>query len=55
MVALNQAKIITALEGIPAQPADEFIYDFLLAYGTAKATSNHLKIKDVQSRISIRV
>lgn len=43
MAALNQAKIITLLEGIPAQPDGEFMYGFLLAYSTPRATISLLK------------
>lgn len=48
MASLNQAKIINALEALLAQPKEEFLYDFLLAYGTPKATINRLRMGDTQ-------
>lgn len=48
MAALNQAKIITALEALADASAEDFIYDFLLAYGTPKATISRLKAGDRQ-------
>ncbi len=52
MATLNQAKIINALETISAQPGADFIYDFMLAYGTPKATINRLRMGDAQRNVA---
>ncbi len=52
MAALNQAKIINDLEQIAAKPKEDFIYDFLSAYGTPKATINRLKMGDTQRSVA---
>ncbi len=52
MAALNQAKIINDLEQIIAKSKENFIYDFLSAYGTPKATINRLKMGDTQRSVA---
>lgn len=52
MAALNQAKIINALEAVVTQQHENFIYDFLLAYGTPKSTINRLKMGDAQRNVT---
>ncbi len=43
MKNLNHAKIIQAVEKAVQAGHEEFIYDFLKAYGKAKTTINRLK------------
>lgn len=52
MAALNQAKIINALEALVTQQHEDFIYDFLLAYGTPKSTINRLRMGDIQRNVA---
>ena len=52
MAALNQAKIITALERIVTEAREDFIFSFLLAYGTAKATVKRLQMGDKQRNVA---
>lgn len=56
MAALNHAKIINALEEIAgkaaAEVAENFIFDFLHAYGTSKATLRRLQAGDRQRNIA---
>jgi len=52
MAALNQAKIINALEHLIIQQHEDFIYGFLLAYGTPKSTINRLKMGDAQRNVA---
>ena len=52
MAALNQAKIITALEKIVTEARENFISSFLLAYGTPKATVKRLQMGDKQRNVA---
>jgi len=52
MAALNQAKIITALEKIVTEAREDFIFSFLLAFGTPKATVKRLQMGDKQRNIA---
>lgn len=52
MAALNQAKIITALEKIVTEARDDFIFSFLLTYGTPKATVKRLQMGDKQRNVA---
>lgn len=52
MAALNQARIITALEKIVTEAREDFIFSFLLAYGTPKATVKRLQMGDKQRNIA---
>ncbi len=52
MAALNQAKIINSLEQITPESKEDFIYEFLSAYGTPKATINRLKMGDTQRSVA---
>ena len=51
MATLNQAKIIKALEKIVTAPNDDFIFSFLSAYGTPKATIR-LQMGDPQRNVA---
>ncbi|MFI3272047.1 MAG: DNA methyltransferase [Pseudomonadota bacterium] len=54
MAAPNHAKIINALEALVSKDnTSEFIYDFLLAYGTPKATIKRLQAGDKQRNLSL--
>lgn len=52
MAALNQAKIIKELEKMVTAPNDNFIFSFLSAYGTPKATIKLLQIGDPQRNVA---
>lgn len=52
MAALNQARIITALEKIVTEAREDFIFSFLLAYGTPRATVKRLQMGDKQRNIA---
>ena len=52
MAALNQAKIITALETIVDEAREDFIFSFLLAYGMPKATIKRLQMGDKQRNVA---
>ncbi|MDL2271762.1 hypothetical protein LJC23_01875, partial [Desulfovibrio sp. OttesenSCG-928-I05] len=52
MAALNQAKIITALEKIIAEAKEDFIFSFLSAYGMPKATIKRLQMGDRQRNVA---
>lgn len=52
MATLNQAKIIKALEKIVTAPNDDFIFSFLSAYGTPKATIRLLQMGDPQRNVA---
>lgn len=52
MAALNQAKIITALEKIVTEAREDFVFYFLLAYGTPKATVKRLQMGDKQRNVA---
>ncbi|MEG6501849.1 MULTISPECIES: DNA methyltransferase [unclassified Desulfovibrio] len=52
MAALNQAKIINALETIVDEAREDFIFSFLLAYGMPKATIKRLQMGDKQRNVA---
>lgn len=52
MAALNQAKIIKALEKLASEPHEAFIFSFLSAYGTPNATIKRLQMGDVQRNVA---
>lgn len=52
MAALNQARIITALEKIVTEARKDFIFSFLLAYGTPRATVKRLQMGDKQRNVA---
>ena len=52
MAALNQAKIISALEQAAAGKKGDFIFSFLQAYGTPKSTVKRLQIGDKQRNVA---
>ncbi|MBB5142296.1 hypothetical protein [Desulfovibrio intestinalis] len=52
MAALNQARIITALEKIVTEAREDFIFSFLLAYGTPRATVKRLQMGDKQRNLA---
>lgn len=52
MAALNQAKIIKALEKMVTAPNDDFIFSFLSAYGTPNATIKLLQMGDPQRNVA---
>ncbi|MDL2316019.1 hypothetical protein LJC59_02945 [Desulfovibrio sp. OttesenSCG-928-A18] len=52
MAALNQAKIITALEKIVTEAKEDFIFSFLLTYGVPKATIKRLQMGDKQRNVA---
>ena len=52
MAALNQAKIIKELEKMVTAPNDNFIFSFLSAYGTPKATIKLLQMGDPQRNVA---
>ena len=52
MATLNQAKIIKALEKIVTATNDDFIFSFLSAYGTPKATIRLLQMGDPQRNVA---
>ena len=52
MAALNQGKIYDALKQIVTEAEDSFIFSFLLAYGTPKATIKLLQMADKQTNVA---
>lgn len=52
MKNLNHAKIIQAVEKAVQAGHEEFIYDFLKAYGKAKTTINRLKAGDTSRNLA---
>ena len=52
MASLNQAKIIKALESIVNGSSENFIWDFLRAYGTPAATIKRMRIGDSQRNVA---
>lgn len=52
MAALNQAKIITALEKIVTEAKEDFIFSFLSVYGMPKATIKRLQMGDKQRNVA---
>ncbi len=46
MASLNQAKIIKALESIVNGSSENFIWDFLRAYGTPAASIKGMRVGD---------
>lgn len=52
MATLNQAKIIKALEKIIKTSQEDFIWEFLKAYGTPLATIKRLRLGDAQRNVA---
>lgn len=52
MATLNQAKIIKALEKIIKISQEDFIWEFLKAYGTPQATIKRLRLGDTQRNVA---
>ncbi len=52
MAALNQGKIIKALETLTKGSREDFIWDFLKAYGTPLATIKRLRLGDTQRNVA---
>jgi len=52
MASLNQAKIIKALETIIKGSGEDFIWEFLKAYGTPLATIKRMRIGDTQRNLA---
>lgn len=52
MASLNQAKIIKALETIIKGSGEDFIWEFLKAYGTPAATIKRMRIGDTQRNLA---
>lgn len=52
MAVLNQAKIIKTLEKIIKIPQEDFIWEFLKAYGTPQATIKRLRLGDTQRNVA---
>ena len=52
MAALNQAKIIKALEKMVAAPNKDCIFSFLSAYGIPNATIKRLQMGDPQRNLA---
>lgn len=52
MAVLNQAKIIKALEKIIKISQEDFIWEFLKAYGTPLATIKRLRLGDAQRNVA---
>lgn len=52
MAVLNQAKIIKALEKIIKISQEDFIWEFLKAYGTPLATIKRLRLGDTQRNVA---
>lgn len=52
MVALNQGKIIKALEKLVSEPTENFIFGFLKAYDISSATITRLKKNDPQRNVA---
>lgn len=52
MAALNHAKIVSALEAIAEKGKGSFVTDFLLAYGTPKATISRIQAGDRQRSVA---
>lgn len=52
MASLNQAKVIKALETIIKGSGEDFIWEFLKAYGTPAATIKRMRIGDTQRNLA---
>lgn len=52
MAVLNQAKIIKAIEKIIKISQEDFIWEFLKAYGTPQATIKRLRLGDAQRNVA---
>ncbi|MDE6734959.1 MAG: hypothetical protein K2J64_05785 [Desulfovibrio sp.] len=52
MVTLNQGKIVKALESAVKGPQQDFIWEFLKAYGTSAATLKRLRLGDGQRNVA---
>ncbi len=50
--SLNQAKVIKALEAAAKGSREDFIFDFLRAYGTANTTVTRVKLGDPQRNLA---
>ena len=52
MATLNQGKIVKALESAVKGPQQDFIWEFLKAYGTSAATLKRLRLGDGQRNVA---
>ena len=52
MATFNQGKIVKVLESALKRPQQDFIWEFLKAYGTSAATLKRLRLGDGQRNVA---